>query len=95
MLIHAANATALKLSCELLQVFVAEDVQCAAVIAEAEAVALKPDGKKNCIVSDQAIDFLDKLLRYDHQDKLTAKEAMAHPYYFQVRAAENSRVRTP
>lgn len=25
---------------------------------------------------DQAIDFLDKLLRYDHQDRLTAKEAM-------------------
>ena len=24
----------------------------------------------------QAIDFLDKLLRYDHQDRLTAKEAM-------------------
>lgn len=28
-------------------------------------------------ISDvQAIDFLDKLLRYDHQDRLTAKEAM-------------------
>lgn len=24
----------------------------------------------------QAVDFLDKLLRYDHQDRLTAKEAM-------------------
>lgn len=24
----------------------------------------------------QSIDFLDKLLRYDHQDRLTAKEAM-------------------
>lgn len=24
----------------------------------------------------QAIDFLDKLLRYDHQDRVTAKEAM-------------------
>lgn len=24
----------------------------------------------------QAIDFLDKLLRYDHQDRLTAREAM-------------------
>lgn len=28
-------------------------------------------------ISDmQAIDFLDKLLRYDHQDRLTAREAM-------------------
>lgn len=24
----------------------------------------------------QAIDFLDNLLRYDHQDRLTAREAM-------------------
>lgn len=24
----------------------------------------------------QAVDFLDKLLRYDHQERLTAKEAM-------------------
>lgn len=28
-----------------------------------------------------AIDFLDKLLRYDHQERLTAKEAMSHPYF--------------
>jgi casein kinase II subunit alpha len=28
-----------------------------------------------------AIDLLDKLLRYDHQERLTAKEAMAHPYF--------------
>ncbi|KAF4402011.1 hypothetical protein G4B88_017523 [Cannabis sativa] len=41
-----------------------------------------------------AIDFLDKLLRYDHQDRLTAREAMAHPYFSQVRAAESSRMRT-
>lgn len=26
----------------------------------------------------QAIDFLDKLLRYDHQDRLTAREAMVN-----------------
>lgn len=29
----------------------------------------------------EAIDFLDKLLRYDHQERLTAKEAMSHPYF--------------
>ncbi|CAI5938780.1 unnamed protein product [Closterium sp. NIES-64] len=31
------------------------------------------------LVSPEAVDFLDKLLRYDHQDRLTAREAMAHP----------------
>lgn len=28
------------------------------------------------LCDEQTIDFLDKLLRYDHQDRLTAKEAM-------------------
>lgn len=32
-------------------------------------------------ISNEAIDFLDKLLRYDHQERLTAQEAMAHPYF--------------
>ncbi|KAJ0096323.1 hypothetical protein Patl1_28558 [Pistacia atlantica] len=45
------------------------------------------------LVSPEAIDFLDKLLRYDHQDRLTAREAMGHPYFAQVRAAESSRTR--
>ncbi|KAK6939707.1 Protein kinase domain [Dillenia turbinata] len=51
------------------------------------------NGDNQHLVSPEAIDFLDKLLRYDHQDRLTEKEAMAHPYFVQVRAAENSRMR--
>lgn len=35
--------------------------------------------------SRQAIDFLDHLLRYDHQDRLTAQEAMEHNYFDPVR----------
>ncbi|MBA0677755.1 hypothetical protein Goari_019144, partial [Gossypium aridum] len=42
----------------------------------------------------EAIDFLDKLLRYDHVERLTAKEAMAHPYFYPIRNAESSRIRT-
>lgn len=37
-------------------------------------------------VSDEAIDFLDKLLRYDHQERLTAQEAQNHRYFDPVRA---------
>ena len=40
------------------------------------------------LVSAEAIDFIDKLLRYDHQERLTAKEAMAHPYLAPVLAKE-------
>ncbi|KAK5156016.1 Casein kinase II subunit alpha' [Recurvomyces mirabilis] len=39
-------------------------------------------------ISNDALDFLDKLLRYDHQERLTAKEAMAHQYFAPVRQAE-------
>ncbi|KAG1171032.1 hypothetical protein G6F70_007147 [Rhizopus microsporus] len=35
--------------------------------------------------SEDALDFLDKLLRYDHQERLTAKEAMEHHYFDAVR----------
>jgi casein kinase II subunit alpha len=63
-------------------------------------------------VSNEAIDFLDKLLRYDHQvlpfpyittrltnltssqERLTAKEAMAHPYFAPVRANEAAALET-
>ena len=33
------------------------------------------------LVSPEAIDFLDKLLRYDHLERLTAADAMRHPYF--------------
>ncbi|KAG5385736.1 hypothetical protein IGI04_037206 [Brassica rapa subsp. trilocularis] len=52
------------------------------------------DNQDQLVKIAKAIDFLDKLLRYDHQDRLTAKEAMAHPYFAQVKAAESSRMRT-
>ena len=37
------------------------------------------------LVSEEAIDLVDKLLKYDHQERLTAKEAMAHSYFDTVR----------
>ncbi|XP_064467448.1 casein kinase II subunit alpha-like isoform X3 [Ornithodoros turicata] len=36
------------------------------------------------LVTAEALDFLDKLLRYDHQERLTAREAMEHPYFYPV-----------
>ena len=33
------------------------------------------------LISAEAIDFLDKLIKYDHQVRLTAREAMEHPYF--------------
>lgn len=36
------------------------------------------------LISDEALSFLDRLLRYDHRQRLTAKEAMSHPYFAPV-----------
>lgn len=36
-------------------------------------------------ISNDGIDFLDKLLRYDHQERLTAREAQDHPYFGALR----------
>ena len=40
------------------------------------------------LVTEEAIDFVSKLLRYDHQERLTAQEASAHEYFAAVRDAE-------
>lgn len=36
------------------------------------------------LVSPEALDFLDKLLRYDHLDRLTARDAMEHSYFYPI-----------
>lgn len=33
------------------------------------------------LVSPEALDLLDKMLRYDHAERITAREAMEHPYF--------------
>jgi casein kinase II subunit alpha len=38
------------------------------------------------LAHSDAIDFLDRLLRYDHQERMTAAEAMMHPYLAPIRA---------
>eukprot|EP01104_Vermistella_antarctica_P000838 TRINITY_DN10939_c0_g1_i1.p1 TRINITY_DN10939_c0_g1~~TRINITY_DN10939_c0_g1_i1.p1 ORF type:complete len:383 (-),score=86.70 TRINITY_DN10939_c0_g1_i1:75-1223(-) len=44
------------------------------------------ENKQFC--SPEALSFLDSLLQYDHQARLTAQEAMQHPFFAQVRADE-------
>lgn len=38
------------------------------------------------LVTPEALDLLDKMLRYNHQERVTAKEAMNHPYFNPVRS---------
>jgi casein kinase II subunit alpha len=38
-----------------------------------------PENKHLC--PPEALDLLDKLLKFDHQQRLTAREAMEHPYF--------------
>lgn len=37
------------------------------------------DNKPN--ITTEVIDLLDKLLRYDHTERLTAAEALSHAYF--------------
>jgi len=39
------------------------------------------------LVTTDSVDLVDKLLRYDHSERLTAQEAMAHLYFDPVRKA--------
>jgi casein kinase II subunit alpha len=43
------------------------------------------------LVTQEALDFLDNLLQYDHQDRVTAKDAMQHEYFRPIREDEAKR----
>ena len=40
------------------------------------------------LVSEEALDLLDKMLRYDHAERITPKDAMQHPYFKPVRESQ-------
>ncbi|SCU81475.1 LANO_0B03224g1_1 [Lachancea nothofagi CBS 11611] len=48
------------------------------------------DSNKHLSGNDEIIDLIDNLLRYDHQERLTAKEAMQHPWFAPIRNGEYS-----
>ena len=33
------------------------------------------------LVTEESLDFLDSLLQYDHQERVTAEDAMKHEYF--------------
>jgi casein kinase II subunit alpha len=37
------------------------------------------------LVTEEAIDLLNKMLRYDHAERVTPRDAMEHPYFKPVR----------
>lgn len=44
---------------------------------------IQPKGRH--LLSDEAIDLVDRCLRYDHTERITAEEALLHPYFDPVR----------
>lgn len=46
------------------------------------------NAENRLLAPSDALDLLDKLLRFDHQERLTAREAMAHPYFRHVHAQQ-------
>ncbi|CAM6031903.1 unnamed protein product [Sphagnum compactum] len=45
---------------------------------------------KTPLALPDALDLVDKLLRYDHMERLTTKEAIAHPFFDPVRGSANT-----
>ena len=41
--------------------------------------------KNKDLAVDDALDLIDKCLRYDHQERISAEEALKHPYFDEVR----------
>jgi len=37
------------------------------------------------LATKEAVDLVDNLLRYDHQTRLTAEEAMNHPFFSKLK----------
>ncbi|ODV84000.1 hypothetical protein CANARDRAFT_177179 [[Candida] arabinofermentans NRRL YB-2248] len=46
------------------------------------------NSNNNHLIDDELIDFIDKILRYDHMDRLTAKECMMHDYFKVIRESD-------
>jgi casein kinase II subunit alpha len=42
------------------------------------------------LISNEALDLLDKMLRYDHAERITARDAMEHPYFDLLKTGEPS-----
>lgn len=47
--------------------------------------------ENQALVSAEGMDLLDKLLKYDHVERPTALEAMAHPFFAVIRAEEKAK----
>jgi casein kinase II subunit alpha len=43
------------------------------------------NAQNDSLVTDEAIDLLGKMLKYDHAERITPREAMEHPYFKPVK----------
>lgn len=48
------------------------------------------DSNRHLCDNKDIIDLIDNLLKYDHQERLTAREAMGHPWFDSVRVEETN-----
>ncbi|GLD75065.1 casein kinase II subunit alpha' isoform X2 [Lates japonicus] len=63
--------------------------------ARQEALGTNVQTENQHLVSPEALDLLDRLIRYDHQQRLTATEAMEHPYFCKQNKHYRTQFRQP
>lgn len=63
------------------------DLEILKYVGNYDKISLKSfiNNQNQHLVDDQVIDLLDKMLVYDHTKRLTAHEALKHPYFDEVR----------
>ena len=44
------------------------------------------------LISEEALDLLDSMLRYDHAERITPKDAMEHPYFAPLKQQQKTQV---
>lgn len=47
------------------------------------------NSSNSALVTEDALDLISKCLKYDHQERITADEALMHPFFDSVRSSEN------
>lgn len=43
------------------------------------------NAQNDALVTEEALDLLGQMLRYDHAERITPREAMEHPYFKPVK----------
>jgi len=51
------------------------------------------NSQNEALISEECLDLLDSMLKYDHAQRITPKDAMNHPYFKPIKKDANAQVK--